>query len=84
MYTVIIKETAQKQLKKIPPPYFVKIKNAILNLQNEPRPTGCKKLTGSVNIYRIRIAMYRIVYEIRDKKLFIFIFDIDHRRDIYR
>ncbi len=83
-YTVIIKLSAQKQIKKIPKPYFGKIQKAILNLANNPRPHGCEKLTGMRHIYRIRIGVYRIVYEIADNILYVYVFDVDHRKQVYR
>ncbi len=46
-YTVIIKRSARKQIEKIPTSYIKKIKTAILNLADDPRPHGCVKLTGS-------------------------------------
>jgi mRNA interferase RelE/StbE len=83
-YTVIIKKSAQKQILKLPKPYFEKVKKAILNLEETPRPNGCIKLTGSDNIYRIRVGSYRIVYSIEDKMLIIEIFDVDDRKDVYK
>lgn len=83
-YTVIIKRSAQKQIKKIPESYFTKIKKAILSLENDPRPAGYIKLTGGNNIYRIRVGVYRIVYEIHDDIVTVFVFDIDHRKQVYR
>lgn len=83
-YTVIIKRSAQKQIEKLQAPYFIKTRTAILNLANVPRPSGCTKLTGSLNFYRIRIGVYRIVYEVSDKTLTVFVFDIDHRKQVYR
>lgn len=83
-YTVIIKESAQKQIAKLPKEYQNKVKKVILGLEDEARPHGYKKLTGSVNIYRIRVGIYRIVYEIVNDQLLIYIFDVDHRKDVYR
>lgn len=83
-YTVIIKKTAQKQILKLPKSYFEKVRKVILSLENTPRPHGCIKLTGSENVYRIRVGTYRIVYSIEDKMLTIFIFDVDDRKDVYR
>ena len=39
---------------------------AIQSLAKNPRPAGCRKLTGSNNDWRIRVGDYRIVYEIAD------------------
>ncbi len=84
IYTVIIKRSAQKQIEKVPTPYINKIKTAILNLADDPRPHGCTKLTGSKNIYRIREGVYRIVYEVTDNVLTVYVFDVDHRKQVYR
>ena len=64
--------------------YLSKIKTAILDLQHNPRPTNSKKLVGSKSVYRIRVGVYRIVYEIIDKELFVYVVDVDHRKDIYK
>lgn len=83
-YTVIIKKSAQKQITAIPAIYIDAIEKSILALADNPRPNGCKKLTGSKNIYRVRVGAYRIVYEIHDKIVTVFIFDVDHRKQVYR
>jgi len=83
-YTVIIKETAQKQIRKLPSAYFKKVKNIILGLAENPRPHGAIKLHGGDNEYRIRVGMYRILYSIQDDVLIVYIFDVDHRKRVYR
>jgi mRNA interferase RelE/StbE len=44
---------AQKKLARIPEPYYSDIKEVILDLSNDPRPKGCKKLKGRDG-YRVR------------------------------
>jgi mRNA interferase RelE/StbE len=58
------------------------LKNSIYALAENPRPTGCKKLKGR-DSYRIRVADYRVIYEIADKVLSIEVIAIGHRRNIY-
>ena len=58
------------------------LKKAIYNLQEDPRPMGYKQLKGR-NAYRIRIADYRVIYEIIDQELIIDIVDLGHRKDVY-
>ncbi len=53
-----------------------------MNLVNNPRPSGCKKLKGKQG-YRIRIGNYRVIYEIHDKILTIDIIAIGDRKDVY-
>ena len=40
MYKVRVERKAQKKLAKIPEPYYSNIKDAILDLGNDPRPKG--------------------------------------------
>ncbi|WP_416377309.1 type II toxin-antitoxin system RelE family toxin [Algoriphagus sp. C2-6-M1] len=47
---------------------FSTLRSVIFNLADVPRPNGCKKLKGK-EAYRIRVADYRVVYEIHDKIL---------------
>lgn len=82
MYRLVIDRYAQKQLGKIPPPHFNRITKAIQQLEENPRPQGYKKLTGRPG-YRIRIGDYRVIYNIEDKILAVFIIDIGNRKDIY-
>ena len=81
-YQIVIKKTAIKSLSKIPEPYFSTIRTAIFNLADAPRPNGCKKLKGR-EAYRIRVADYRVIYEIEDKILLIEVIAVGHRKDIY-
>jgi mRNA interferase RelE/StbE len=83
MYKVTIEKAVEKTLQKINEPYFSKIKEAILNLAQNPRPNGYIKLKGREG-YRIRVADYRIIYEIFDDILLIQVIELGHRKDIYQ
>ena len=83
-YTVILKETVQKQIKRLPAAYLKKVKVIILALEDSPRPHGAIKLQGGNNEYRIRVGVYRILYSIQDDILVVYIFDVDHRKQVYR
>ncbi len=82
MYQLVIDRYAQKQLEKIPLPHFNRIVKAINDLGLNPRPPGCKKLSGRPG-YRILIGDYRVIYTIEDKVLIVFVIDIGQRKDIY-
>jgi len=53
-----------------------------LNLASDPQPKGCLKLKGREG-YRIRVADYRIIYDVFDNTLLIEVIDLGHRKDIY-
>jgi mRNA interferase RelE/StbE len=48
-----------------------------------PRPSGCKKLRGYKDQWRIRIGDYRVVYIIDDHRKKVSITRIAHRKDVY-
>lgn len=81
-YTIVLSKKAQKQLDKLPDNIAEPIFEAISLLENEPRPSGCKKLQGRDG-YRIRIGNYRVIYEIYDNELVIDVITLGHRKDIY-
>ena len=82
MYQVVVERNAQKQLAQIPQPYFDKIVGALKGLATNPRPVGYKKLRGRPG-YRVRVANYRIIYNIEDNILTVFVLLIGNRKDIY-
>ncbi len=81
-YKVTLKKRAIKVLQNINEPYYNNIKSAIYSLANNPRPQGYIKLKGR-NGYRIRVADYRIIYEIFDDILLVDVINLGHRKDIY-
>ncbi len=82
-YKVRIERKVQKKLVRVREPYYSKIKTAILDLGKDPRPTGYKKLKGRP-AYRIRVAHFRIIYEIQDSIMLVDIIDLGHRKDVYQ
>lgn len=82
VYTITLNRRAIKSLEKISEPYFSNIKKAIYSLSENPRPAGYKKLKGR-DAFRIRVADYRIIYEIQDSKLLVEVIDLGNRKDIY-
>ena len=82
MYQVVIEKQVQKQLAKIPPPNYNKVVSVLQDLANNPRPQGCKKLKGRQG-FRVRVGDYRIIYNINDNILTVFILAIGNRRDVY-
>lgn len=83
MYKVEVRNTARKQILKIPPPHFQRIKTHISDLTENPRPPDALKLKGETG-YRLRVGDYRILYEVDDKRQVVVIYRIKHRRDVYR
>ena len=81
-FEVLILRRAQKELANIPKTNYQRIRDTIAALASNPRPAGCKKLTGREG-WRVRTGDYRIIYEIDDSKRSVVVLDIGHRKDIY-
>jgi len=82
-YTVVIKKSVQKLLRKMTDELADKLENKMLTLEDNPRPIGYKKLKGR-NAFRIREGDYRIIYEINDLQIIVTVVNVGHRRNIYR
>ena len=84
-FRVLIDARAAKKLEKLPKLIVQKIDKAIASLSENPRPPGAKLLRGKLREgWRVRIADYRVLYRIDDVAQEIRIFDVGHRREIYR
>ena len=60
-----------------------RVVDKIRSLANEPRPAGCRKLSGAER-YRIRVGRYRILYAIEDDRLIVTVVKVGDRNDVYR
>lgn len=82
-YTVVVTEKVRKALFRFPSLIAARIENRLLQLEENPRPADCKKLKGRPG-FRIRVADYRVIYEIEDNILKVIVIDVGHRKDIYQ
>lgn len=82
-FEILFKESVWKDLRKIPKNHLKKILSRIEKLKNNPRPSGCEKLTGQ-ELYRVRQEKYPIVYSVQDNELTIWVIKVGHRSSIYR
>ena len=59
-YAIRIKRSAEKEMDRLSTAVFQRITKALLALEDEPRPRGCRKLRGSEQ-YRLRVGDYRVL-----------------------
>ena len=83
-YQVEIKRSAAKEIAALPKRDRRRVVSAIEALADDTRPEGARKLTNIENAYRIRVGDYRVVYQIVDNILTVFIVCAGHRKDMYR
>jgi mRNA interferase RelE/StbE len=82
-YRLLIKPSAAKELEALPKEDRRRVAARMQRLSDEPRPAGCEKLTGR-DLFRVRQGKYRLLYEVQDRDLAVIIFEIGHRRGVYR
>jgi len=82
-YNIFFKKSVWKDFETIPKNDLKKIMEVVESLGKDPRPSGCRKLSGQER-YRLRQERYRIIYSIQDVELTVWIVKIGHRKDVYR
>ncbi len=82
-YSIRILRRAQKALARLPKRDYERVRDAIRALAENPRPPGARKLRDREG-WRIRVGVYRVIYEIDDANRAVTVLDIGHRGDIYR
>ena len=82
-WQIEIARDARKELERLPTQIQLRISKAILALEENPFPHGCKKLKNRDG-FRIRIGDYRVLYFADTKLKQIAVGVIGHRREVYR
>ncbi len=82
-YRILVAQSVYKDLDGIPKSDMRRIVSAIEGLAEDPRPPQSRKLSGEEK-YRLRCGVYRVLYEIRDFELVVFVVRARHRKDAYR
>jgi mRNA interferase RelE/StbE len=83
-WRLVVQRQAAKDLAQLPREVIDRVATAIDRLTSDARPTGCAKVVGIPNAYRLRVRDYRIVYEVDDADKTIYVVRVRHRREVYR
>jgi len=79
-----ISRTAEKQLRALSVDAQRRLARAMVALADDPFPHGSRKLVGYQDVFRIRVGVYRVIYDVAEAQLVIIILKIGHRKDVYR
>lgn len=82
-YSIKIKASAAKALKRVPSGVRARLIEAIDRLAKEPAAGSALKGEFS-GLRRLRVGDYRIVYEVIDRKMVVLVIRVAHRREVYR
>jgi mRNA interferase RelE/StbE len=83
-FKVTWKQSAQKELRKLPLQVRRRVLGAVEQLADNPHPHGSKKLVDVEKSYRLRVGDYRVVYSVFAEVLLIEIVRVADRKDVYR
>ena len=83
IFSVQIKGSAAKSLRRIPRADRLRLIEAIDILRQSPNSGGTLK-GEFAGLRRIRVGSYRVVYEVIDRELLVLVIRIGHRKNVYR
>jgi mRNA interferase RelE/StbE len=76
----LLDRRAQRELDHVPEPDFSRVPAALLRLEDDPRPPGCRKLRG-LEGWRVRVGDWRVIYHIDDSEQLVTIVAVRRRRE---
>lgn len=82
-YELRLKASVAKDLRGVPRQQVKRILARIESLRDEPRPSGCEKLS-TLELYRVRQGVHRIICSIDDTRPVIEVIKVGHRGAVYR
>lgn len=84
-YRITIARGAAKTFRGLHPQVAARLKAAIQELAEDPRPPGSLQLSGGDDgELRIRVGDYRVIYDVKEDELMILVLRVGHRRETYR
>ena len=81
MWHVLWSEKSVRQLKKLDKKTAKIIRGRVLELEDDPYK-AVSRLAGS-KFYKIRVGSYRVILDIQQGRLIIFVIETDHRKRVY-
>lgn len=82
MYDLVFYDKAKRQLKKLPSNLKSRIINSLERIRI--RPFHFVKRKQGTPYYILRVGEYRVILDIKNNKLIIFVIELGPRRRIYR
>ena len=82
MYSIIFLKSAEKFIRKLDKKQVKEIFNKIEMLKKFPQ--SGEPLSGALRgLWRLRVGKYRIIYQIKNEELIVYVLNIGHRKNIY-
>jgi len=84
VYSVVLKKSVEKDLKKLPRKIIPRIISKIEELSLNPYPRDSTKIKDAERTYRVRVGDYRIIYQVDNDKKIVTVIYVRHRKDAYK
>jgi len=82
MFEIEFSKSAEKQFFKLEKDIQKRIVSTLDRIRVRPYP-HVKKLVGNP-YFRLRVGEYRVILDIQENKLVIFVVEVGHRKNIYK
>ena len=82
MYSIEFTNTAEKQLLKLPSDVQLRVLSTLERIRVRPYP-HVKRLVNSP-YFRLRVGDYRVLLDIKEGKLVIYVIEVGHRKEVYK
>ena len=80
-YRIELSPAAQRQAPRLTTEDARRVRDALRNLVNAPRPVGSVKLAGFAAVWRIRVGRFRVIYEVHDDEQRLMVLRIARRNE---
>ena len=82
-YVVIFSDKAKRQIEGLDKAIQVRIINYLSKASNNPKAQGELLTGGFKGLRRYRVGDYRIICDVREQELLVFVIKVGHRSKIY-
>lgn len=82
MYSIEFTKTAEKQLYNLPADVQSRVIATLERIRVRPYP-HVKRLVNS-HYFRLRVGDYRVLLDIKEGKLMIYVIEVGHRKEVYK
>ena len=83
-HSLRFKPSVEKDLRRLPAKSRSRCLERIAELRLNPRPTGVRQVVGGQRTYRLRVGVYRVIYQVDDAARLVTVLYVRHRKDAYR
>jgi mRNA interferase RelE/StbE len=88
VWEVRIAPAAAREIADLSPVIQTLVLDVIAGLALNPRPAGCRKISGlppNLDVYRVSAGRaHRIIYQVKDEAAWILVVKVADRKDVYK